>query len=108
MKTSFMEAYPYHKYFRAHFYTLELTFYNRMHTQDLHPNKNWSLYERLTGKAECSVDQRQVESDGKPGLGMGEEGDRLAALISSVVTNASLMVQQGRYSMPKCGFECLI
>ena len=54
------------------------------------------------------MDQRQVESDGKPGLGMGEEGDRLAALISSVVTNASLMVQQGRYSMPKCGFECLI
>ena len=63
-------------------------------TQDLHPDKNWGLYERLTRKAECSVDQQKVESDGKPNSG-GGEGEMLAALISSVVANASLMVQQG-------------
>ena len=58
-------------------------------TQDLHPDKNWGLYERLTRKAECSVDQQKVESDGKPSGGPDE---MLAALISSVVANASSLV----------------
>ena len=60
-------------------------------TQDLHPDKNWGLYERLTRKAECSVDQQKVESDGKPSGGPDE---MLAALISSVVANASLVVTE--------------
>ena len=60
--------------------------------QDLHPDKNWSLYERLTRKPECSVDQEKVESDGKP-------AEMMAALIGSVVANASLMVHQGGNSI---------